>query len=91
MFAQRSLPRRVRVEVDQWFGVLTMVRRGMGIACGRPAWVDEVLAADIAVVTLDGAPTWELGIVTTDEDLRGAAGRAFLDAYRQQCRERVAG
>ena len=46
---------------------------------------------DVAVATLDGAPTWQLGIATRDEALRGAAGRAFLDAYRRQCRERVGG
>src|SRR3954452_10891806 len=89
MFAERSLPRRVRLEMDEWFGVLTMVRRGVGIACGPLACVDETLVGDVSVATLDGAPTWELGIATRDEALRGAAGRAFLDAYRRQCRERL--
>jgi hypothetical protein len=35
-----------------------------------------------------GAPPWELGIVSRDETLRGAAGRAFLAAYLAQCRGR---
>jgi DNA-binding transcriptional LysR family regulator len=81
----------VRLEVDEWFGVLTSVRRGMGIACGPRACVDETLFGDLAVATLGGAPTWQLGVATRDEALRGAAGRAFLDAYRRQCRERVGG
>jgi DNA-binding transcriptional LysR family regulator len=91
MFAERKLPRRVRLEIDEWFGVLTMVRRGMGIACGPLACIDQTLFGDVAVATLDGAPTWQLGIATRDEALRGAAGRAFLDAYQRQCRERVGG
>jgi hypothetical protein len=91
MFAERGLPRRVRLEVDEWFGVLTMVRRGLGIACGPLACIDEVLVGDVAVATLESAPTWELGIATRDAALRGAAGRAFLDAYRRQCGERLGG
>jgi DNA-binding transcriptional LysR family regulator len=63
----------------------------MGIACGPLACIDETLFADVAVATLDGAPTWELGIATRDEALRGAAGRAFLDAYQKECRERLQG
>ncbi|GAB3308360.1 LysR substrate-binding domain-containing protein [Geodermatophilus aquaeductus] len=89
MFAERGLPRRVRLEVDEWFGVLTLVRRGMGIACGPLACVDETLSGDVAVATLGGAPTWQVGIATREEALRGAAGRAFLNAYRDQCRVRV--
>jgi DNA-binding transcriptional LysR family regulator len=68
-----------------------MVRRGMGIACGPLACIDEALFGDVAVATLDGAPTWELRITTRDEALRGAAGRALLEAYRRQCRERLGG
>jgi hypothetical protein len=32
-----------------------------------------------------GAPIWEVGVATRDETLRGAAGRAFLRAYLQDC------
>jgi hypothetical protein len=34
---------------------------------------------------------WELGVVTRDQALRGAAGRAFLAAYLERCRERGLG
>src|SRR3954465_9947943 len=91
MFAERDLPRRVRLEMAEGFGRLRRVRRGVGSAGGPRACVDETLVGDVSVATLDGAPTWELGIATRDEALRGAAGRAFLDAYRRQCRGAGAG
>ena len=89
MFAERDLPRRVRLEVDEWFGVLTMVRRGVGIACGPLACIDETQFGDVGVATLTDAPAWELGIATLGDALRGASGRAFLDTYRRHCRERL--
>jgi DNA-binding transcriptional LysR family regulator len=85
LMAERSIPRQVRLEVNEWFGVLTMVQRGLGITYGPLACLDEAIFGEIAVVTLAGAPLWELGIVSRDEVLRGAAGRAVLAAYRSQC------
>jgi DNA-binding transcriptional LysR family regulator len=88
MLEERDLPRQVRLEVNEWFGVLTMVQRGLGISYGPRACLDDAVISDVAVATLADAPPWELGIATRDETLRGAAGRAFLDAYRQQWRAR---
>lgn len=89
MCEERSLRRRVRLEMNEWFGVITMVRRGMGISYGPRACLDDAGLDDVAIATLAGAPTWELGIVTRGEALRGAAGRAFLEAYRRRARAQI--
>jgi DNA-binding transcriptional LysR family regulator len=78
--------RQVRLEVNDWFGVLTMVQRGLGIAYGPRACIDQATFDGVAVATLAGAPLWELGVASRDEALRGAAGRAFLARYREQTR-----
>jgi hypothetical protein len=44
----------------------------------------------VATASLASPPQWELGIATRDQNLRGAAGRAFLAAYLQRCRGGVA-
>jgi DNA-binding transcriptional LysR family regulator len=82
MVEERSLSRRVQLEVDEWYGVCTLVQRGIGIGYGPEACVDTELFDRVAVATLTGAPIWELCIVTKDDALRGAAGRAFLETYR---------
>jgi DNA-binding transcriptional LysR family regulator len=87
MFEERDLPHHVRLEVNEWYGVLAMIQRGLGVGYGPEACVDQEIFDGLAVTSLADAPDWELGIVTRDENLRGAAGRAFLDAYRQQCRK----
>jgi DNA-binding transcriptional LysR family regulator len=91
MFEERGLDRRVRFEVNEWRGVLTMVQRGMGIAYLPEACIDNEIFSGVDVATLAGAPSWELGVARRDGALRGAAGRAFLTAYREQCREHLAG
>jgi len=68
---------------------LTIVQRGVGRTYGPLAYSDRSVFGDFGVATLAGAPQRELGIVSRDEALRGAAGRAFLDAYRRQCSEAV--
>jgi DNA-binding transcriptional LysR family regulator len=88
MLEERDLRRQVRLEVNEWFGVLTMVQRGMGISYGPLACLDDSIFGGVAVATLADAPPWDLGIVTRGEALRGAAGRAFLEAYRRQCNAR---
>jgi DNA-binding transcriptional LysR family regulator len=85
LFEEHGLQREVRLEIDDWYGVLAMVHRGMGISYGPPECIDGTVFSGIAVATLANAPLWELGIATRDETLRGAAGRAFLAAYREQC------
>jgi DNA-binding transcriptional LysR family regulator len=81
-----EIPRRqVRLEVDDWLGVLSMVQRGMGIAYGPAPLIDGDVFNRIATASLTSAPHWELGIATRDEHLRGAAGRAFLAAYLERC------
>jgi DNA-binding transcriptional LysR family regulator len=77
----RGLERRSRLEVDDWLGALRMVQRGAGMAYGPLACLQEELSRDLQVTTLAGAPVWEIGVATRDEKLRGAAGRAFLNAY----------
>lgn len=82
-----GLERRSRLEVDDWLGALRMVQRGAGMAYGPLACLQEELSRDLRVTTLAGAPVWEIGVATRDEKLRGAAGRAFLDAYLDGCTE----
>jgi DNA-binding transcriptional LysR family regulator len=91
MLEERNLHRQVRLEVNEWFGALTMVERGVGISYGPRACLDDAVIGDVAVATLADAPPWELGIATRDEALRGAAGRVFLDIYRQQIRDQATG
>jgi DNA-binding transcriptional LysR family regulator len=78
----RGVQRQGGLEVDDWLSALAMVQRGMGITYGPLECVDEDIFGSLEVATLAGAPVWELGIATRDEALRGAAGRAFLAAYR---------
>jgi DNA-binding transcriptional LysR family regulator len=85
LLAERGLERHVQIEVDEWFGVLTMVRRDLGISYGPRACVDPEVFSDVAWATVADAPSWDLGIVTRNETLRGAAGQAFLAAYRKHC------
>jgi DNA-binding transcriptional LysR family regulator len=88
---ERGVQRRVRLEINDWLAVLAMVQRGTGISYGPHACIDSELFSGVDVATIAGAPPWELGIVSRDEALRGAAGRAFLAAYLEQCRERIPG
>jgi DNA-binding transcriptional LysR family regulator len=84
----KGLQRRVGLEINDWLGLLTMVQRGVGISYGPRACIDNEMFRDIDTATMAGAPPWEVGIVSRDDSLRGAAGRAFLAAYLQQCRGR---
>jgi DNA-binding transcriptional LysR family regulator len=84
ILAEHGVQREVRLEVNDWSTVLTMVQRGMGIAYGPQACVDTATFGGIDVARLAGPPLWEIGVVTRDEALRGAAGRAFLADYRAQ-------
>jgi DNA-binding transcriptional LysR family regulator len=86
-----GLRRRVRLEVGDWLAVLTMVQRGTGIAYGPAELIDRDMFSGVATASLATPPQWELGIATRDENLRGAAGRAFLAAYLQRCRGRTTG
>jgi DNA-binding transcriptional LysR family regulator len=85
LFEGHGLQRKVRLEVDDWFSVLTMVQRGVGISYGPRECIDENFFGGVDVAELAGAPLWELGIVRRDEVLRGPAGRAFLAAYLEHC------
>jgi DNA-binding transcriptional LysR family regulator len=85
LFEDRGLRRRVRLEVDDWLGLLTAVQRGLGISYGPRECIDPDIFTEVAVVTLADAPLWELGITSRDTSLRGAAGRAFLAAYLKRC------
>ncbi|MCU1667499.1 MAG: Transcriptional regulator, LysR-family [Blastococcus sp.] len=85
LFEDHGLQRQIRLEVDDWFSVLSMVQRGMGISYGPPECIDTDIFGGVAIATLAGAPVWELGIVTRDEALRGAAGRALLAVYLEDC------
>jgi DNA-binding transcriptional LysR family regulator len=91
LLEQQGVDRRVGIEIDDWLTVLTMVQRRTGITYGPLACIDVEMFRGIGVATLAGAPLWELGVVTRDESLRGAAGRVFLADYLEQCRDRVPG
>jgi DNA-binding transcriptional LysR family regulator len=91
LLEERETQRRVKLEINDWLTVLCMVQQGAGLAYGPEACVDQEMFSGVAVATLAGAPPWELGVVTRDRTLRGAAGRAFLAAYLERCRERGLG
>lgn len=81
----QGVDRQIRLEVDDWFQVLTMVQRGVGISYGPRECTEMDLFGGVGVATIADAPLWELGITSRDEALRGAAGRAFLSAYLEDC------
>jgi DNA-binding transcriptional LysR family regulator len=87
LMESRGLERRARLEVDDWLGALRMVQRGSGMAYGPLACLQEEMCRDLDVTLLAGAPLWEIGVATRNEKLRGAAGRAFLNAYLEGCTE----
>jgi DNA-binding transcriptional LysR family regulator len=87
LFADHGLRRQIRLEVNDWTGVLTMVKRGLGLSYGPHACIDPAASGGVEVATLAGTSRWELGVVSRDEALRGAAGRAFLAAYRERISE----
>jgi DNA-binding transcriptional LysR family regulator len=84
---EQGLQRRVRLEIQDWLTVLSLVQRGMGISYGAAACIDLDVFDGVEIATLAGAPLWELGVAYRDDILRGSAGRALLTAYLTQCRE----
>jgi DNA-binding transcriptional LysR family regulator len=86
LFREKGLQRRVGFEVDDWLALVALVKRGMGVSYGPLACVDKELFGQVANATLVGSPRWEIGIATRDDTLRGLAGRALLDAYREDVR-----
>lgn len=87
MLAERGLTRQVTLEIQDWLGVLALVQRGMGISYGTRACIDGDIFDGVDIASLAGAPLWELGIAYRDDALRGAAGRAFLATFMEQCCE----
>lgn len=85
LFAAHGIERRIRLEVDYWPRVLALVQQGVGLSYGPPEAMDDKECDGVAIATLAGAPLWELGVLTRDDGLRGAAGRAFLAAYLERC------
>jgi DNA-binding transcriptional LysR family regulator len=83
----QGLRRRVRLEIQDWLTVLSLVQRGTGISYGAAACIDRDVFDGVEVATLAGAPLWELGVVHRDDAPRGSAGRALLAAYLTQCRD----
>jgi DNA-binding transcriptional LysR family regulator len=88
LLQEHGVQRRVRLEINDWYAVLSMVQRGTGISYGPHACIDGGTFGGIDTATIAGAPPWELGVVSRDEHLRGAAGRAFLSAYLDHCHGR---
>lgn len=86
LFRDKGLQRRPGLEIDDWLGALALVKRGMGVTYGPLACMDRELFAGVASATLAGPPRWEIGIATREGPLRGLAGRALLDAYREDVR-----
>jgi DNA-binding transcriptional LysR family regulator len=91
MLADNDLDRQVHIEIDEWFGLQCMVDRGIGVSYGPKACVDTELFDGLTTVPLVDAPAWKLGIVRRDDRLRGVAGRAFLEEYREHCRQVISG
>ena len=75
--------RRASLQVNGPLALVAMVRRGMGISYAPLDCLDQENGAGIAM--LAGAPICEIGILSRDDKLRGAVGRAFLTAYLEQC------
>ena len=86
----QGLQRRVRLEIQDWLTVLSLVQRGMGISYGAAACIDLDVFDGVEIATLAGAPLWDLGVAYRDDAPRGSAGRALLTAYLTQCREQPA-
>jgi DNA-binding transcriptional LysR family regulator len=84
LMQQHHVGRQVRLEVTDWWFVLALVQRGVGLAYGPYGCVDSNIFDGVEFATIAGAPRWEIGIATRDDALRGAAGRAFLAAYLRQ-------
>ncbi|MCU1613094.1 MAG: Transcriptional regulator, LysR-family [Frankiales bacterium] len=82
VIADRGRCRRVMLEINDWFGVLTMVEHGAGISYGPEVAINAKFRDSVAVATLADAPAWDRGVAYRDDALRGAAGRALLAAYR---------
>jgi DNA-binding transcriptional LysR family regulator len=91
LLEEHGLQRRVRLEIHDWNPLLSMVQRGMGISYGPHACIDKEMFCGVDIATVADAPTWELGVVTRDDALRGPVGRAFLAAYFKQCYEHLDG
>jgi DNA-binding transcriptional LysR family regulator len=85
LLTEQGLARQVTLEVQDWLAVLALVQRGTGISYGARACIDDDIFDDVELATLAGAPLWELGVAYRDETLRGAAGRAFLTTFVEQC------
>jgi DNA-binding transcriptional LysR family regulator len=85
VLTEHGLSRHVTLEVQDWLAVLALVQRGTGISYGALACIDDDIFDDVEIATLAGAPLWELGVAYRDENLRGSAGRAFMDAFIEQC------
>jgi DNA-binding transcriptional LysR family regulator len=85
LLTEQGLARQVTLEVQDWLAVLALVQRGTGISYGARACIDDDIFDDVELATLAGAPLWELGVAYRDETLRGAAGRAFLATFVEQC------
>jgi DNA-binding transcriptional LysR family regulator len=88
MFAGAGLPRSVRMEVDEWFGLLAMVQRGFAIGFGPEACLDREVQPTLTTVGIAGAPEWEVGIATLAGQPVTAAARALLAEYRAHCAAR---
>ena len=85
LLEEDGLQRQIHLEIDDWLAVLTLVQRGMGIAYGPQECLAPESFGGLEWATISAAPLWEFGILTRDEVLRGAAGRALLAAYREHC------
>jgi DNA-binding transcriptional LysR family regulator len=87
LLVRHGAERRSSLEVDDWLSALAMAQRGTGIAYGPLECLTATPFHPLGVATLAGAPFWQVGVATRDEALRGAAGRAFLAAYLDDCRQ----
>lgn len=86
MFRTENVYRRVRLEINEWLSILSMVQAGMGLAYGPATMVNNELFPNIEIARPVSPPSWELGTVTRSGSLRPAVVVALLTAYRDQCR-----
>jgi DNA-binding transcriptional LysR family regulator len=82
--------RGVTLEVNEWWGALTMVERGVGVGYGPEASIDRSVYPDLQIAEFANPPQWQLGIATLDGGPKGAAARVLLETYREHCAKTLA-
>jgi DNA-binding transcriptional LysR family regulator len=85
-----DVSRTITLEVNEWWGALTMVERGVGVGYGPEACIDRSVFPDLEIAQFADSPQWALGIATLEGGPAGAAARSLLERYREHCAKALA-